>query len=241
MDENFIVNGFTEIYQIGTNFTLGNTYDLSNVIKGHHIGLIIPEILLQLDYDDKTNTFTLPKSSIDLKGYLYSINNFKELDDKIQNLLEVIKKRKSMENDNNKDIMDKFEEYDELIKYINKIHSKSFSIFYRIELHEFIGGKYKYYRVYIINDTLNGDSTLMNNNTKAYYNQTILSKLKVDDFNSINNQKLKKEKNLKFIKLKGEPQDKIENKNENNDIEKDKNNEEGNKKRPFSPPITKLE
>ena len=234
-DENFIVNGFTEIYQIGTNFTLGNTYDLSNIIKGHHIGLIIPEILLQLDYDDKTNTFTVPKSSIDLKGYLYSITNFRELDDKIQNLLEVIKKRKSMENDNNNDILDTFEEYDELIKYISKLHSKSFSIFYRIELHEFIGGKYKYYRIYITNDTLNGDSALMNNNNnKAYYNQTILSKLKNDDFNSNINTKLKKEKNIRFIKLKGDPQEKIENKNENKEKDKDKekgkDNEEENKK-----------
>jgi len=46
VDENFIENGFTEYYQIGTNFTFGNTYDLSNVIKGHLIGLIIQKILL---------------------------------------------------------------------------------------------------------------------------------------------------------------------------------------------------
>ena len=49
LDENLCINGFTEMNQIGSNFTMNNNYGLTYSINGYHIGLIIPEILLQLN------------------------------------------------------------------------------------------------------------------------------------------------------------------------------------------------
>jgi hypothetical protein len=97
LDENLMINGFTELNQIGSNFIWGNNYDLTHTINGHHIGLIIPEILLYLNYDMDSNTFSLPKNNIDLKGKLYRIDNFNELDDKISIILDELKARKIME------------------------------------------------------------------------------------------------------------------------------------------------
>jgi hypothetical protein len=57
LDENLIINGFTGMNQIGSNFTINNNYGLSYNINGHHIGKIIPEILLQMNYDAKRNKF----------------------------------------------------------------------------------------------------------------------------------------------------------------------------------------
>ena len=242
LDDNFIINGFTEIYQIGSNFTLGNNYELTHNVKGHHIGLIIPEILLQLDYDIKTNSFSLPKNSIDLKGYLYPIINFKDLDDKIQKILEVLKNRKIKE-ENNENI-EQFEEYDDLIKELNKLNSKPYSIFFKIVSYNFLGGKYNYYRIYITNDLLIGNENIgtnarsmtNNKNTKMYLKQTTMTKLKLKEINEdnnskLNNQQIRQDKNIKMIKLKGEgnkpnvkEENKEENKNQNNDDPNNKNN-----------------
>ena len=230
LDENLIINGFTEINQIGSNFIWGNNYDLTHIINGHHIGLIIPEILLYMNYDLKTNSFFLPKNSIDLKGYLYPINSFKELDERIPLILEELRARKIMEYINENKI-GSFEEYDELIKILNIQCFKPHSIFFRIELHSFIGGKYIYYRVYIINDLLNGNENLANSqyssktitnkkNPKEYLKQTVMSRIKIkelsEDINNfnINSQDLNQDKKIKIIKIINE--NKEQNKNKEN-------------------------
>ena len=214
LDDNFIIDGFTKSYQIDSNLDLNKSnYELTNDVKGHHIGLIIPEILLQLDYDLKSNNFKLHKNSIDLKGYLYPISEFKELDEKIQIILNSLKKRKMM--DDNK--RQEFEEYNELIKYLNKKNSNPYSIFFRIESHIFVGGKYKYYRIYITKDLLVGNETILSNqsnersvnnkNSKADLKQTIMSKIRLkelfdDDNSNSNNQKQKKNKDIKIMNMK---------------------------------------
>ena len=214
LDENLIINGFTEINQMGSDFIWGNNYNLTHLINGHHIGLLIPELLLYLNYDIKTNSFFLPKNSIDLKGYLYPINNFKDFDNRIPSILEELKTRKIMEH-NNENKIGLFEEYDELIKILNMQCSKPFSIFFRIELHSFIRDKYIYYRVYIINDLLNGNENIINSesisrnitkkNAKEYLKNTVLSKkikeLK-EDIN-INDNDINQDNNeFKAIKIK---------------------------------------
>ena len=210
LDENFIINGFTEINQMTSDFIWGNNYDLTHIINGHHIGLIIPEILLYLNYDIKTNTLTLPKNGIDLKGYLYPINDFKELDERIPLILDELKTRKIMEI-NNENKIGPIEEYDELIKILNQQQTKPFSIFFRIELYSFIGGKYLYYRVYVTNDLLTGNDNFLDKQTisksvsnkiknqKDYLKQTIMSRMKFkelsEDMNSnLNNQQENQEK-----------------------------------------------
>jgi hypothetical protein len=95
LDEHLKVNGFTEINSTGTNFTMNNNnYGLSHYVNGHHIGLIIPDILLQMNYDNKSNSFSLSKTNIDLKGNLYSIHNLKDLDNKIEKNIRSFKGKK---------------------------------------------------------------------------------------------------------------------------------------------------
>ena len=88
LDKDFKIDGFTEMNQ-GNNFTLSsnlnNNYNLSSNSINHHIGIIIPELLLQLCYKD--NCFYIGKNNMDIKGTLYSINNLRELDSKVNILL----------------------------------------------------------------------------------------------------------------------------------------------------------
>ena len=89
LDKDFKINGFTEMTQGGASFTMNNNYGLTQGLYGHHISLVLPEILLQLEYQD--NKFTIPKSEIDLKGNLYPVAVWKELDNKVENVLDKIK------------------------------------------------------------------------------------------------------------------------------------------------------
>jgi len=196
LDEHLKVNGFTEINSTGTNFTMNNNnYGLSHYVNGHHIGLIIPDILLQMNYDIKSNSFFLSKTNIDLKGNLYSINNLKDLDSKIEKILDILKERKNNEA-YNENKLSSFEEYDELIRELNANHPKSYSIFFRIESHSFINGKYKYYRIYVINDLLSGNenpmeiqsqniNTLSNEDDNNFFNNN--PKLRLKDLNKASN------------------------------------------------------
>ena len=214
LDENLLINGFTGMNQTDSNFTMNNCYGLSYNIFGHHIGLIIPEILLQLDYDNKNNTFFLSKNNIDLKGYLYSNTHLKELDNNIAKILDVIKKRKNDEFNNEIKSLS-FQEYDELIKELNLKISNPFSIFFRIELHNFIGGKYKYYRINVINDLLSGNENSFNiqsnhnpinndenNNLKKEINNDTKS-IKFNELNQNNDNNNSDQRN-KIIKIRTE-------------------------------------
>ena len=227
LDESLMINGFTELNQMGSNFIWGNNYDLTHTINGHHIGLIIPEILLYLNYDMDSNVFSLPKNNIDLKGYLYPINNFKELDDKISIILDELKARKIMEI-NSETKIGPLEEYDELIKTLNRQQSKPFSIFFRCELFSFLGGKHIYYRVYITSDLLSGNDNIFDaqsmsksiinkrKNAKEYLKQTIMSRIRIkelsEEMNS--NQEINQEKQENKENI--ENQEIIENKEKSN-------------------------
>ena len=242
LDENLHINGFTELNQIGSNFTMNNNYGLSHYINGHHIGLIIPEIILQMDYDIKSNIFYLSKNNIDLKGYLYSINNLKDLDDKILKILEILKERKIKEA-NNENKISSFDEYDDFIKELSSRYPKPFSIFFRIESHSFIGGKYKYYRIYVINDLLSANENLTEipshlytisgdeHHLKDSINASNISKIRLKDLKQDNNytisgnQIYKPNKGVKLIRLKTEMNLKSNflNKEELNEIHKQNN------------------
>ena len=156
LDKDFKIDGFTEMNQ-GTNFTLNNNstnnYNLGSQAINHHIGLIIPEILLQIYYKD--NILCMNKNDIDIKGTIYSINNFKDLDEKILVLLDMIKRKGFMNIAENIDESRKIlREYNELKAYITERKSKSFSIFFKVETKLFLNGKYRYHRLYVTNDNL---------------------------------------------------------------------------------------
>ena len=92
LDKNLYVNGFTKPTEEGTNLIYDNYYNLSNDINGNHIGLIIPEIFLYLNYNDKDNNFYFIKNNIDLKGNIYQINDFNGMEEKVDEILEELKK-----------------------------------------------------------------------------------------------------------------------------------------------------
>jgi hypothetical protein len=135
-------------------------FGLSQFIIGYHIGLIIPDIIFQIDYDIKKGTYFLRKENIDLKGFFFPTHNSKDMNTKMKKLLDAIKEKKLKENDeeNNKEKLNIIDEYNDFIKEIQLHNKKSYSIFYRIECRSFLEGKYKYYKIYITNDLLSEDN-----------------------------------------------------------------------------------
>ena len=235
LDNNFIINGFTEINRVNSSFIFSNNYDLSYLINGHHIGLIIPDILLYINYDVKTNSFSLPSNKIELKGYLYPTSNFKDLDEKIPEIFEEIKKRIIAENNQNK--VGVFETYEELIKMLKKNNPKSYSIYFRIESHKFIGGKYMYYRIYITNDLLTADENFLkmnseskvlsikkSKNTKDFLKHTIFSKINIKELSAENESKSNR-KELKLDNRSYLDYQKSKNNRSINEISKNNNND----------------
>ena len=175
LDENLIINGFSGIIQVGSNFSMNNNYGLTYGINGHHIGIIIPEILLQMGYDQNKNIFTLNQNGVDLKGTLYPLLNFQEFDNKIKRFLDLVKSRKSAEvGIENKTIFS--QEYNSLIKGLNSYCPKNHSIFFKIESHSFLRGKYHYYRIYIISDLFSTNDSNSVINTEL--NMTTHSEIK---------------------------------------------------------------
>ena len=159
LDKDFKINGFTEMTQGGASFTMNNNYGLTQGLYGHHISLVLPEILLQLEYQE--NKFTIPKSEIDLKGNLYPVAVWKELDNKVDNVLDKIKQKGKLRDED--DIKNNVvSEYDDLVRDISSKYPKPFSVFYKIITKTFLENKYYYHRVYITNDLI-----ALNENSKA--------------------------------------------------------------------------
>ena len=180
LDENLIINGFVGFFQPGANFSMNNNYNLTYGINGHHIGIIIPEILLQLNYESKRNIFLLNQNGVDLKGNLYPLNDFQESDKKIKKILEIIKSKKNMEiGIDNKSVFS--QEYNYFVKHLNLICPESHSIFFKIESHSFLLGKYHYYRIYIMSDLFSANDANSVLNTEINMSSTFKSPKNNDD------------------------------------------------------------
>ena len=160
LDKEFKIDGLTDLINQGEGYTMANNYGLTQSLCGHHIGLALPEILLQLEY--KNEEFKISKDEIDLKGTLYPISIWKELDNKVENILSKIKQYGKLQYDEDNQNNNTFALYDDLIKEITSRYQKSFSVYYKIVTKTFLDGKHKYYRLYITNDlmTLNENSHL---------------------------------------------------------------------------------
>ena len=228
LDSKLHIDGFTEGGQTGLNFTVNNAinFGLSQLISGYHIGLIIPDIIFQIDYDIKTGTYFLKKENTDLKGFFYPAHNSKELSIRINKILEIIKNNKLKENDEDNEKINVFDEYNDFIKEIQSQNKKSFSIFYRIECRSFLEGKYKYYKIYITNDLLSENLTDLTskekNNLISNTDNNIKESISIVDNQAKNQDKLIKLKIKKSI---------LKNKKINNDEENtDGNNKNENSK-----------
>ena len=213
LDKDLKVNGFTETAEVATEYTLNNGIDLSYNIIGNHIGIIIPDILSILEYKDEE--FIVTKTDCELKGYLYSVQKVKDLNYKIDTILEKIKKNKASGEEN--DPQNIKNDLNSLINdfYDDKI--KSFSIFYKIKLYTFLEGKYKYYKVFINND-------MMKENEIIPMNEEI-NIGKAVDINNLMNKNKSKESPKKIKKI----MDEKNSKNEVNKNTKNENNINGSK------------
>ena len=224
LDDKMHIDGFTENGQISSVNAVSN-FGLSQLIIGYHIGLIIPDIIFQIDYDINNEAFFFTKENIDLKGYFYSAHNTKEMNVKIKKILELIKLKKLKENEENDNYenINVSEEYNEFIKEIKSQNKWAYSIFYRIECRSFLDGKYKYYKIHITNDLLS--DTLNDIISKSKNNLISNTENNKKDNNSLIDNPIKN--NDKLIKLKiNHNLDNIKNKKaNNNNIKADNTND----------------
>ena len=152
LDKDLNINGFTEMTKSGAPFTMNNNYGLTQSLYGHHIGTVIPEILLQMEYKDEK--FSVPKNEIELKGNLYPVSTWKELDHKVEAVLNKIKENGSLQ-DKDDEKRETIKEYDKLLHEITAKYPHAFSVFYRISTRNFINNKFTYHRLVITNDLVN--------------------------------------------------------------------------------------
>ena len=217
LDKNLKISGFTETTGAGVSFTMNSNYGLTQSLLGHHIASVIPEILLQMEYKD--GQFIVSKNEVDLKGNLYPVNGWKELDHKIDNALQKIKKEGRLEqlDDEQKNTI---QEYEVLLNEITIKYQRSFSVFYKIVPRIFLEGKYVYYRVYITNDLVAMNETHSNEGSikKDKTNKRLVT-LKNENNN-----------NEKEIRFKLSSKDKVEIKDDNIDKEEMQKMEEEEQK-----------
>ena len=187
LDSDFKINAMTEQVTVSneTFYSIlndNNSFGLNQNILNHHIGIIIPEILKQIKFEN--NKFTLIKNDIDLKGILYpNINEFSHIENEVDLILEKIKQNGRLMTDEyinlitNKELLSRstsktikkesnLKEYNDLIGELNgKYNNKTYSIFYNLIKKSFLNDKYIYYRLYITNDILGSND--YNNNFKC--------------------------------------------------------------------------
>ena len=166
IDKDLKINGFTEDFGSGFNNDMenfiikGNNFGLTQSIIGHHIGMVIPDILLFLDFDEEKSSFNIKKVDMELKGYLYPINPWKEIEHKVEYFLDKIKENskyirlnKITDDDEINNTLG--QEYETIISDIKKKFPNPVNIFYRITVHSFLRNTFKYYRIYLTNNNSN--------------------------------------------------------------------------------------
>ena len=220
LDKDLNINGFTDITKTGAPFTMNNNYGLTQSLCGHHIGTVIPEILLQMEY--KNDKFIFPKSDIELKGNLYPVSTWKELDHKVETVLNRIKEKGSLQ-DKDDEKKETIKEYDKLIAEIIAKYPHAFSVFYRVSTRSFIDGKYTYHRLIITNDLVNLNENSVKDNKSvdksSFKNDNEMNEnMMENNDNNINTNVEKTAKDIKF-KLYSETKGVEKKNNENNNGE----------------------
>ena len=250
LDKDLKINGFTEDFGSAynsdpENFIInGNNFGLTQSVIGHHIGMVIPDILLILTYYEKRNCFYIEKLDTELKGYLYPINPWKEIEHRVDYLLDKIKNK----NKNSNKINDETEinnvirkEYETIIGDINKKFPNPVSVFYKITVHSFLRNTFKYYRIYITNDLIKANQVNSKENSLSNFDEDEhFSRLKWRATTiTIDKKEIKKKKEIKLsidsIKEKNNRNNENdliegEEKKENNEDNPDNNNIDDNKK-----------
>ena len=243
IDKDLKINGFTEDFGSGFNNDMenfiikGNNFGLTQSIIGHHIGMVIPDILLFLDFDEEKSSFNVKKVDTELKGYLYPINPWKEIEHKVEYFLDKIKensknlrlnKMADEEELNNNLGM----EYENIITDIKKKFPNPVDVFYRITVHSFLRNTFKYYRIYLTNNTSNINQMASKENSLSQIDEE-------DNFSKLNwkihSQTIDKKDNnykkMKEIKLSVTSQKNKKNENEESEEDEKKNDENKKEKK----------
>ena len=146
LDKDLKVSGYTQMSQTDSYFTMNDGLILTQNILGYHICALIPDIISLIEY--KNDEYNITKINYEFKGLLYPAEKIKIIKGKIDSILEKIKV-------NNEEEEEKINnEYNEIIKELNTQKNRPYSIFYKIQLFNFLDGKYKYYRIYVSNDII---------------------------------------------------------------------------------------
>ena len=100
LDNNFYINEMSEEIPINVENEINNNnqnFNLSNNLIGHHIGLILPEILKELEF--KNEKFIFKKVNLELKGKLFPNTSIEQSDKEVETILEQIKKSGKLTSD----------------------------------------------------------------------------------------------------------------------------------------------
>ena len=222
LDKDLKINGFTETSEITTEYTENNKFNLSYNIIGKHIGIIIPDILLLLEF--KNDEFNIIKKDCELKGNLYAIDKVNDIKNKIDIILDKIKNKENNNIDYQVDFGEEDdpykirEELEALINYYNNINYNCYSIFYKIKLCSFIEGKYKYYKIFISSNEANENENAKD--TKIINSNIIPGQI---------SKNISKEKIIKMFLDKKESQLEINNNDDNKPINSIENLDKGDK------------
>ncbi len=243
LDKNFIINCLSDAYSLnnGEDITINTTkvFDLKNTIIGHHIGVILPEFLIQIEY--KNDKFIIKKENTELKAILFpNISDLNEDDYSIEKIMDIIKTSGKLINEEDAKQVNKHnlhesttkamlrhrksqigannQEYKEILFRLSKKYTgKSYNIFYKIFERSFLDNKYHYYKIVIDSDFIgNEGNTIKGKNVNLY-------ETKISEFNSIQNFK-NKVKAIKFHVF-DEP---VKNENEEKNKEVNLNNDNAN-------------
>jgi len=223
LDKDLKINGFTEdmgnpFNNEAENFIInGNNFGLTQSVIGHHIGMVIPDILLTLKYDEKKSNFYIHKIDTELKGNLFPINPWKEIEHRVDYFMDKLKsKTKNKSNEENNIYKDLVNDYENIIVDIKKKFPNPVSVFYKVALHSFLRNTFTYYRIYISNDLIKSNQIMSKDNSMSNIDDE-------ENFSAINfrattltidRKDVKKKKEIKLTTGK--------NSNKNNEKEKDK-------------------
>ena len=263
LDKDLKINGFTEdfgqsITNEAENFIINrNNFGLTQSVIGHHIGMVIPDILLLLNYDEQKSNFYIQKIDTELKGNLYPINPWKEIEHRVDYFMDKRKsKAKSKINEESENNRDLIKDYDNIILEIKKKFPNPVSVFYKIALHSFLRNSFIYYRIYITNDLIKSNQIMSKDNSMSNFDDeenfsalnfkaTTLTidrkevKKKKEIKLSVDNEKNKKnereKENEDDLIDEEEKMDNIEN-NENPKVESENQNQNQNRKT-FNKPV----
>ncbi len=140
LDKDFKISAFTDIFSQGISYMNNSGYSLDRNIINSYLAIIIPDILLQLEYREDYG-FYLAKDDYDLKGVLYNVAPNRLLNEKVDKVLEQIKLNGKL-NFDHEGYQDSTQEYDELIKEISNKSVSKHSIFYKVITRTFMN-KYR--------------------------------------------------------------------------------------------------